>query len=324
MGTIATLTTAGSDNQRLDEFAPAVKMRCAGLETALSVFNPDSDISRLAQNAGGKPVAVSLETAELLSLAGRYGRISRGAFDPTVGPLVKLWGFSGGEVPAELPDASSIATALAQVGYANIIVDATSAGEPKARLARPGAAIDLGGIAKGYAVDECHAELLANGAERAMVDLGGNIRCIGAASPERSWRIGVRNPFRRDEIIGSLDLLSGMAVATSGNYERFVTIDGERFSHLVDPRTGYPAKGMAGVTVLAPTAVEADAMSTALFVLGPAEGCAALEATPGCLALFVPDEQPVHILLTPGMRDLFTPIPSLRDHVTEISGKKDS
>jgi len=314
MGTIATLTTAGADGKRLDEFTATVRTCSADLETTLSVFNADSDVSRLAQGAGGDPITISPATAEILSLSCHYGRISHGAFDPTVGPLVKLWGFSGGKPPSSMPGSTSIADALAQVGYTNIIVNVAET-PPTARLAKPGIAVDLGGIAKGYAVDACHAALVTRDAQQVMIDLGGNIRCIGAASGERKWRIGVRNPFNRDEIIGSIDLPGGMAVATSGNYERFVAIGGERFSHIIDPRTGYPVQGMAGVTALASTAVEADAMSTALFVLGPEQGRAALEATPGCRALYVPDEQPIRILLTPGMAPFFTPIPSLRNRV---------
>ena len=135
-----------------------------------------------------------------------------------------------------------------------------------------------------------------------MVDLGGNIRCAGCARPGTPWKIGVRNPFRRDEIIGALALPDGMAVATSGNYERFVTIAGQRYAHILDPRTGYPVKGMAAVTVVSTNAVEADALSTALFVMGLRRGAEWLVHRSGPEALFVPDIQPPQAWITRGMK----------------------
>ncbi len=175
--------------------------------------------------------------------------------------------------------------------------------------------LDFGGIAKGYAVDVCFNELKDKGFKNYIVNIGGNLRVSGQATPTRLWTIGVRNPFDKSEIIGKLRLPSGMALATSGNYERFEYIDGKRYTHIIDPRTGKPVAGMAGTTVLSSTAVETDAMSTTLYVLGIDDGMAALAQTPDCCALFIPDKQPIQIIITPAFAALFEPLPEFRKQV---------
>ena len=187
-----------------------------------------------------------------------------------------------------------------------------------AYLEKAGLQLDLGGIAKGYAVDVAYDRLVGKGVDNAMVNLGGNIRCRGLARRGTPWRVGVRDPFDRETIVGVLRLTDGLAVATSGNYERFVTIAGERYAHILDPRTGYPVKGMAGVTVVAGSALEADAMSTSLFVLGMEEGLQVLGELESCEALFVPDEQPLSIYITPGFGRYFTPLRPYAGAVKEL------
>lgn len=147
------------------------------------------------------------------------------------------------------------------------------------------------------------------------------MRAIGHPRPGDAWHIGVRNPFNRDEIIGTLRLDSGMAVATSGNYERFVMIDGRRYTHIIDPRTGMPVAGMAGVTVIAPTAGETDGLSTGLFILGVERGAAVIGAQPGCGAIFVPDVQPAVAYVTPEFAARFEATPAWRSRVSAIGAE---
>jgi FAD:protein FMN transferase len=155
-------------------------------------------------------------------------------------------------------------------------------------------------------VDVCYDRLLAIGARDFMVNLGGNIRCHGQPCRGEPWTIGVRNPFNTGEIIGTLRLTNGMAVATSGNYERFVVIGIRAYAHIMDPRTGYPVSGMAGVTVVTTNGVQSDALSTALFVLGVDGSKAALSRVGSCEALFIPNQEPLKIVTTPGLPSLFT------------------
>lgn len=301
MYTFATLTLGEADSDRLDACAGAMRDTLRALERKLSSFDAASDVSRLNDNAGS-PVPVSAATRDVLALSRTYSEVSAGAFDITVPPLMALWGFRGGQRPAALPAAEAVAAALALVDWQ--AVELTAGG---ARLARPGMRVDLGGIAKGYAVDVCFDALRARGAQDVLVNLGGNLRCAGRPEPGRAWRVGVRDPFDPDGLLGTLALDGERALATSGNYERFVEIEGVRYAHIMDPRTGRPVSGMAGVTVLSSSAAEADAVSTALFVAGLEGAAGILARLPDCEVLLVPDRQPAELWVTPGFRSRFTP-----------------
>jgi thiamine biosynthesis lipoprotein len=286
------------------------------VDRRLSTYIPTSEISRLNAVAGRAPMALSGDTLKLLALAAHYGDVSGGAFDVTVAPLMALWGFRDGELPTALPDRAWVGEVLPLVNYRLIEHD-----EDGVRLPRRGMRVDLGGIAKGHAVDLAFDRLQAEGRDSMLVNLGGNMRGSGEAATGRAWRVGVRNPFSRGELLGTVALSDGRAVATSGNYEKFVEIDGQRYAHVMDPRTGSPVKGMAGVTVLSRTAVEADALSTALFVSGMDGAGEILANTPDVEVLFVPDRQPVEIHLTPGFAQYFTPLPSYKNAVCVMQAR---
>jgi thiamine biosynthesis lipoprotein len=139
------------------------------------------------------------------------------------------------------------------------------------------------------------------------VNLGGNIRCSGKPRDQGAWRVGVRHPFKPDSLVGTFEISKGLATATSGNYERFVEIDGKRYAHILDPRTGQPVMGMAGVTVVCTNATMADAMSTALYVMGMKDGMSILRDMPDCAALFIPDKEPIELWATPAFKKRFAP-----------------
>ena len=322
MGTFVTVTVPHADADQLAAFTRVAQSHVRELDAMLSTYKPDSDISRLNRATAGTPVPVAPHTRRVLELALAFAKETGGCFDPTVGPLVRLWGFNGGTTP-DTPIAPSILrTVLAQTGYGRLSLSndtarlepAPSDGDTRIPSQPPTVHVDLGGIAKGYAVDICFQDAEALGLRRAMVNIGGNIRCIGSTD-KGPWKIGVRNPFDTGQLMGVISLPPGMAVATSGNYERFVSIAGKRYAHIIDPRTGYPVEGMAGVTVLAPTATDADAMSTTLFVLGAEAGAQWLTRRPDCHALFVPDQQPAKIRITPGFRRYFQPLPPFANAV---------
>ncbi|MEI6972529.1 MAG: FAD:protein FMN transferase [bacterium] len=302
MGAFARVSVPAAEDARLDECEAVARRTFAELENLFSVYKPDSEISLLGRQAGGEPIPVSPDTRRILELSLKYAKVSGGCFDPTVAPLVTLWGFNGGKCPVSPPPESLISNVLKRVGYTHLILSNNTA-----RLDLPGMQLDLGGIAKGYAVDVCYDRLVGMGITNVMVDLGGNIRCGGTpAAGRRGWTIGVRSPFDPEVLVGELTLTDGMAVATSGNYEKFVTIRGKRYAHIMNPHTGYPVEGMAGVTVVSTSAVETDGMSTALFVLGFEKAQTAIGQLPNCHALFIPDRQPPIIRLTPGLHNLFT------------------
>jgi thiamine biosynthesis lipoprotein len=314
MGTFASVTAGVAERDRADEYAAVCLGVMKEINEQLSLYRPDSELFRLNAGAGGTGMQVEKHLRANLLLALRFGDLSEGAFDVTVGPLVKLWGFSGGQKPVQMIPQDRIAATLSRVGYTRIQLKGDIA-----RLDAPDMVVDLGGIAKGYAVDVCREELLRRGARNVLVNLGGNMRCIGRPESSRPWQIGVRSPFRRDEVIGQVELADGMAVSTSGNYEQFVEIGGKRYTHIIDPRTGLPVEGMAGVTVVAASAAEADALSTALFVLGIEAGTRVVASMTNCEAMFIPDRQPMEVWTTPGMKSLFRPGPGVTPKAVSVS-----
>ena len=295
MGTIASLSIPAPSAADLPARRAIVESRWNELEDSLSIFRESSDISRVNAAAGdGSPVEVGADARRALAASLEIAEASGGAFDPTVGPLMHAWGFRGGDAPTEPPSPETLASARALVGWTNVVATGSTA-----RLALAGMRLDLGGSAKGFAVDEAYDALRASGATDFLVNLGGNIRACGTPAPGRDgWRIGVRDPINQGWTLGTITLRDGEAVATSGDYERFVTIGGVRYSHIMDSRTGWPATGVAGVTVRAPSACLADCLSTALFVLGPDAGRALLARYPGCEALWVLSEFPFERIAT--------------------------
>lgn len=299
MATFAAVTTSGDDAMRVDEAEERVAAEFDKLERLWSNYDPESEVSILNKTSGA-PMSVSQETKDLLLKSREFSDATSGCFDATVGPLVDLWGIGKAE-GFRIPSDDEIARTKARCGWEGIHV---SPEDGTALLKNKGMVFDSGGIAKGLAVDLAYAKLVKEGYEDLMINLGGNMRCRGSGRKGQAWKIGVRNPFDGGRIVGILQLTEGRAVATSGNYERFVEQDGKRYAHIMDPKTGRPVEGMAGVTVISPTAVEADALSTALFVAGVEKGKLLLSKFPESKAIFIEDGKPLVLIVSPGMEDL--------------------
>lgn len=232
------------------------------IESVMSTWKEKSEISRLNRESAGTPRTVSAELITLVRSAFQYSELTDGAFDITARPLVRLWGFQGGT--ARVPSDHEIKETLKHVGYQKVTVDTAAS-----TVTLPaGMELDLAGIAKGYGVDRCIHILKKRGVKSALVNLGGNMYALGAPPGKPSWTIGIRDPRGGNGIVGSI-LLKDEAVATSGNYENLVEIDGKRYGHIIDPHTGRPVEHVLSVTVTAPTALASDALSTGMFVLGP-------------------------------------------------------
>ncbi len=314
MGTFATVSVSPHDENEIRRAALIVEETMGELDAKLSIFKPDSEISLVNYAAGRGPVEVSPATLNVLQLAFHYSELSEGAFDPTISPLMEIWGLSTRSEPLKQPPSEEIiAATLLRVGWRGLALSGATA-----FLDVEGARLDLGGIAKGYAVDvSCH-KLMGSGTASVLVDLGGNMRCLGRKENGEPWMIAVRNPFRPDESLGMIPLEPGEAVSTSGNYERFVTIGRRRYAHILDPRTGSPVQDMASVTVVSHSAAEADALSTALFVLGKEDGRIMLEKTASRAAMFIPDKKPIEIWVTPEFARRFRPAAELSERVFQI------
>lgn len=245
------------------------------LENLLSVTRENSDIARI-NAANGVPVTVAGETAQVLGTAVRYGALSGGAFDVTLRPVTALWDFTA-EQPT-LPDTQALAAAVSTVDYRNLLVDGT-----RVTLTKGG--LDLGGIAKGFIADRVREVLTEHGVVSALIDLGGNIVVCGSKAGE-DWKIGVKDPLDTTQLCA---VVTGqdMSVVTSGIYERGFTLDGVRYHHLLSPTTGMPVQNeLASVTIVCERSVDADALSTACFVLGETKARELL-TTVGAEALFV-------------------------------------
>ncbi len=316
MGTQAFVALPAHSAARIDEASDIVEAVFTDIEQKMSLYRTDSELTAINRAAGMAPVVVSPVTLNTVALAHKYARLSNGMFDPTMTPLLQSWRDAATGEP-EIPDAETLAQALTLVDYRRIEIDP---GETTVFLQQQGMVLDLGGIAKGEAADLAAAALQAKGYDAFLIDLGGDIRCAGTPTGHSAWRVGVRNPFDHKQLLGVLRMQPLPAVTTSGNYERFIEINGERFGHIIDPRTGQPVQGMAGVTVAAQNAGKADALSTALFVAG-------LELAPEIIArsypveaLLVPDRLPVEIWVTPGFDNAFEPNPEYRDAIRPLSG----
>lgn len=311
MGTVASISISPDSPADMANVSSLISRTLSELEEKMSAHRSDSDVSMINAKAGQSPVAVSPDTLNLLHLTKYYCEISQGAFDPTVGPLMEAWGLKGAAPTPRQPLDDRVITGLLDlVDWRNL-----SLSESTAFLEKPNMELDLGGIAKGYSVDVCCHLLLGLGVQNALVDVGGNMRSLGFRDGTRPWIVGVRDPFRAGRLLGAISLSNGEAVASSGNYERFITIAGKRYAHIMDPRTGRPVEGMASVTVVSHSAAEADALSTTLFVLGVDKGLEALRKTSSREAMFVPDRRPVEIIVTPEFSRRFQPEPGMSNRV---------
>lgn len=235
------------------------------LESLFSVKVSDSDISKINANSGN-PITVNASTRTAIEKAVEVGDMTDGALDITVYPIVREWGFTTGDSENEpdykIPDEWLIDWHLGNVGYDKIIINGSIVTVPT------GMEMDLGSVAKGYAADAVVQILDENKIDSALINLGGNVYALGRKPDKTKWKVGIQNPKDTDKMICSLSV-ENQAVITSGNYERFFEVDGKKYWHIIDPKTGYPAdNGIISATVIGDSGLECDALSTALFVMG--------------------------------------------------------
>ncbi|MHC4592576.1 MAG: FAD:protein FMN transferase [Planctomycetota bacterium] len=278
MGTDGRLEAVAPDEAAARRMFEAALPQLRMVEQLMSTYRPDSDVSRLNQFGAQRPVALSEHMLAVMRKSVELSRLTGGAFDVTYAPLRTLWRRAQQE--ARMPDAEAVDEALAAVGWAKLVVE-----DDRVGFAVQGMEVDLGGIAKGYAVDLAAAALQETGASAGIVDIGGDLRLFGTPGAGGRWRIRIQQPPGVEEE-WTLDL-PACAVATSGDYARWFSIGDERLSHIVDPRTGRPVAGMASVTVTAPDAMTADALATALSVMGPEAGVKLVDSLPDVECMIV-------------------------------------
>jgi thiamine biosynthesis lipoprotein len=258
------------------------------IENLMSLNIPSSDVSRAKAAAGIAPVQVHNDVFKVIERALYFAEISGGAFDPSVGPLVSLWGIN--EDSPNVPSREEIDAVLSLVDWRNVELDADS---QTVFLKHTGMALDLGAIAKGYAADRAAEIAKKAGVKRAIIDFGGNIVILGEREDKRPWRVGIQDPNgERGEYIGVVPVsqltYGQVSVVTSGVYERFFEKDGKTYHHIFSPAHGYPADNeLTSVTIIAPNSMDADALSTAVFVMGYEKGKALIDTMPEAEAVFV-------------------------------------
>ena len=286
MGSTFAVVLYGADRPSLDAAAQAALDEAHRLDAVLSNYQPDSEWSGVNQEAAKRPVTVSAELFALLADCLRYSADSDGAFDITVGPLMRVWGFYKGE--GTLPKRGAVEAALRHVGYRYIHLDHAA---KTVRFGVPGLELDPGGIGKGYAVDRMADVLAARGVAIGLISASGSTIYGRGAPPDepRGWPIIIRRPGDRDAIAAQV-FLKDMALSTSGSFEKFFWANGRTYAHLIDPRTGYPARGVASVSVVAPRAIDSEAWTKPYFINGRAWTVAHTRA--GTRVLFCPDSQP--------------------------------
>jgi thiamine biosynthesis lipoprotein len=309
MGTIVNLTFWTDDDERAADATAAAIREFERIEALMTSWTDDSVVARVNAGAGSrKPVAVDDEIFTVLAQAEKISRMTGGAFDISVGAFFDLWKF-GSNQTGEIPTADEIARAVALVDHKEIKLDAK---RKTVRLARRGMRIDLGGIAKGYAVDRVVALLHERDFVDFIIQLGGDLYVSGRKGP-RPWVVGIRDPRGSRTTPFAITPIENRTFSTSGDYERSFLRDGTRYHHIIDPETGQPARRSRSVTVMAADAMTADVLSTALFVMGVERGMKLVEKLDGVEAVFVDADNRVHVSsgLEGKLRILSPPTPGL-------------
>jgi thiamine biosynthesis lipoprotein len=287
MGCVYAIEAYGGSSEALPGILNEAFDEIDRIDRLMSHYKPGSELSRLNREAAHGPVSVSPELFDFIVEALRYGRESFGAFDVTVGPLMKAWGFFRGE--GRVPSEAELASARRLVGSAHVVVDR---GVRTIAFDTPGVELDLGGIAKGYAVDRVVRLLRRRQIEAALVSAGGStIYALGAPPGRKAWAVEIQDPVATNRTAVTVDL-TDRALSIAGGSEKSFEAGGRTYSHIMDPRTGRPVEGVLTVAVLTTSGTAGDALDDAFFVLGPDRGRPYLQQIPGTEVLyFLPDGQ---------------------------------
>ena len=263
MGSTFTIVAYGEESNRLQQAVDIAFEEARRIDSLLSNYKPTSEWSLVNREAARHPVRVSPELFDLLEACLRYSQMSDGAFDISVGPLVRTWGFYKGS--GRLPHRAEIRVSLGRTGYRNVTLDRSNF---SVRFRSEGVELDPGGIGKGYAVDRLVEVLKERGIRSALISAGGSsIYGLGAPPNETGWKVKIQHPRRRDQFVTEFEL-NNMSMSTSGTSEKFFLSGGKLYSHIFDPRTGYPAAGSLSATVVTPRSIDSEAWTKPVFING--------------------------------------------------------
>lgn len=296
LGTVVQLKVYGSNGKIAVEEAVN---RLNDIDNKMSVFKEYSEISMINENGGISNVEVSKDTYFVVKEAVKYSELSEGGFDPTIRPVVELWGIGTDKV--RVPSDNEIASKLKLVNYKDIILNEK---DRTIKLRNKGQNIDLGGIAKGYAADEVKSILIKNNIKSALINLGGNIYALGKKPDRTQWYIGIQNPLgKRGESVGFISV-KNKSVVTSGNYERYFISNEKRFHHIIDPKTGYPSDSkIISSTIISDYSIDGDGLSTGVYIMGLDKSIKLIESIKGIDAIFITENREIYI--TSGIKNKF-------------------
>jgi thiamine biosynthesis lipoprotein len=284
MGARFDFTIVAQDSLSAERYIDTMIAEVSRIEFLISDWKPASQVSQVNAAAGSHPVKVDREVFELTRRGLEFSRITNGGFDVSFAAMDRIWKFDGSM--EEMPTPEAVKKSVEKVGYKNIILDSVNS---TIFLKLPGMKIGFGALGEGYAADRCRDMMLARGIKAGIVNGSGDMATWGTQPDGKPWNIGITNPKKRDELFAVVPLKEG-AVTTSGSYEKYVVFDGKRYSHIINPSTGYPVTGLTSVTVFGPSAEKANGFSTSLMVLGQKAGLELLKKYPEYSCIMITDK----------------------------------
>lgn len=288
LGSPFEITVVAKDSLEGNYFTNLAVDEVKRIENLISDWIPTTQISKVNQNAGIQPVKVDQEIYDLVERAIKISKLTSGAFDISYASMDKIWKFDGSM--KEMPSEEAIKKSVEKVGYQNIILNPK---DTTIFLKNKGMKLGLGGIGQGYIADKIKVLLQVKGCKSGLVNVSGDINTWGKQPDNKSWTVGIVNPMNKNKVFATFPL-DDSAVETSGSYEKYVTFNGKRYSHIIDPRTGYPASGIVSVSVFAKQTEIADALATGIFVLGVDVGLDLINQLKGIGCIIVDDKGVIH------------------------------
>ncbi|WP_394331388.1 FAD:protein FMN transferase [Winogradskyella thalassocola] len=283
MGSRFDITVVANDSTQANKHIDIAVAEISRIEKLISSWDEDSQTSEINRNAGIKPVKVDAELFNLIERAIGISKLTDGAFDISYASMDKIWKFDGSMTT--MPSEKEITASVEKVGYQNIVLDKNKS---TIYLKLKGMKIGFGAIGKGYAADKAKTLLISKGVTSGIINASGDMNTWGQQTNGEDWKVAITNPMDKNKVFALLPITNG-AVVTSGNYEKYVNFNGKRYTHIIDPRTGYPSTGIISVTVFAPKAELADALATSVFVMGKEAGLDRINQLPKIECIIIDD-----------------------------------
>jgi thiamine biosynthesis lipoprotein len=284
MGSRFDITVVANDSLQANKHIDTAVAEISRIEKLISSWDDNSQTSEINRNAGAKPVKIDKELFNLIERAIGISKLTDGAFDISYASMDRIWQFNGSMTV--MPSEKEIKSSVEKVGYQNIVLDKKNS---TVFLKLEGMKIGFGAIGKGYAADKAKTLLISKGVPSGIINASGDMNTWGKQPNGNDWKVAITNPMDKNKVFALLPITNG-AVVTSGNYEKYVNFNGKRYTHIIDPRTGYPSTGIISVTVFAPKAELADALATSVFVMGKEAGLDRINQLPKIECIIIDDK----------------------------------